>query len=96
MAAVWSGALSFGLVAMPVQLVTATESHTIRFNQLQRGTSDRVRNKRVNERTGDEVPFEEIVKAYDTGKDYVVVEPEELEELAPGRSLEGTGNHRIC
>ncbi|MFE1315476.1 Ku protein [Streptomyces sp. NPDC058755] len=93
MAAVWSGALSFGLVAMPVQLVSATESHTIRFNQLQRGTSDRVRNKRVNERTGDEVPFEEIVKAYDTGEDYVVVEPEELEELAPGRSkaLEITG-----
>ncbi|MEV5508465.1 Ku protein [Streptomyces orinoci] len=84
--AVWSGALSFGLVAIPVQLFSATESHTIRFNQLQRGTSDRVRNKRVNERTGEEVPLAEIVKGYDTGEDYVVVEPEELEDIAPGRS----------
>ncbi|SHH96547.1 non-homologous end joining protein Ku [Streptomyces sp. 3214.6] len=91
--AVWSGALSFGLVALPVQLFTATESHTIRFNQLQRGTSDRVRNKRVNERTGDEVPMEEIVKGFDMGDEYVVVEPEELDEIAPGqsKSLEITG-----
>ncbi|MFI9723539.1 Ku protein [Streptomyces sp. NPDC052396] len=84
--AVWSGALSFGLVAIPVQLFSATETHTIRFNQLQRGTSDRVRNKRVNERTGEEVPLAEIVKGYDMGDDYVVVEPGELDEIAPGRS----------
>lgn len=91
--AVWSGALSFGLVALPVQLFTATESHTIRFNQLQRGTSDRVRNKRVNERTGEEVPMEEIVKGFDMGDEYVVVEPGELDEIAPGqsKSLEITG-----
>ncbi|UBI40200.1 MULTISPECIES: non-homologous end joining protein Ku [Streptomyces] len=84
--AVWSGALTFGLVALPVQMFSATETHTIRFNQLQRGTSDRVRNKRVNERTGEEVPLAEIVKGYDMGDDYVVVEPGELEEIAPGRS----------
>lgn len=91
--AVWSGALSFGLVALPVQLFTATESHTIRFNQLQRGTSDRVRNKRVNERTGEEVPTEEIVKGFDMGDEYVVVEPDELDEIAPGqsKSMEITG-----
>ncbi|TDC07574.1 Ku protein, partial [Streptomyces sp. 8K308] len=84
--AIWSGALSFGLVAMPVQLFTATRSHTIRFNQIQRGTSDRVRNKRVNERTGDEVPAEEIVKGFEMGDEYVIVEPGELDEIAPGRS----------
>ncbi|WP_372406167.1 Ku protein [Streptomyces luteireticuli] len=84
--AVWSGALSFGLVTLPVQMFAATESHTIRFNQLQRGTSDRVRNRRVNERTGEEVPLTEIVKGYDLGDDYVVVEPGELEDIAPGRS----------
>lgn len=91
--AIWSGALSFGLVAMPVQLFAATESHTIRFHQLQRGTSDRVRNKRVNERTGEEVPSEEIVKGFDMGDEYVVVEPGELDDIAPGRSksLEITG-----
>ncbi|MFB7506313.1 Ku protein [Streptomyces broussonetiae] len=48
---------------MPVQLFTATDSHTIRFHQLERSTSDGVRNKRVNERTGEEVPLEEITSS---------------------------------
>jgi DNA end-binding protein Ku len=92
--AVWSGALTFGLVTLPVQLATATDSHTVRFHQLERGTSDRVRNKRVNERTGEEVPYDEIVKGYDTGDgEYVVIEPGELDEITPGRSqsIEITG-----
>jgi DNA end-binding protein Ku len=85
--AIWSGALTFGLVSLPVQLYTATQSHAVRFHQIQRGTSDRVRNKHVNERTGDEVPFGEIVKGYPVdGDEYLVVDPEELDEIAPGRS----------
>ncbi|MFG2342010.1 Ku protein [Streptomyces yangpuensis] len=83
---VWSGVLSFGLVSLPVSLYTATDSHTIHFHQLQRGTSDRIRNRRVNERTGKEVELEEIVKGFDTGEEYVLVEPKELDEIAPGRS----------
>ncbi|GAA1523488.1 Ku protein [Streptomyces albidochromogenes] len=83
---VWSGTLTFGLVSLPVQMFTATDSHTVHFHQLQRGTSDRVRNKRVNERTGDEVPLDEIVKGYDAGDEYVLIEPGELEDIAPGRS----------
>ncbi|MEV5542776.1 Ku protein [Saccharopolyspora shandongensis] len=87
MAAVWGGVLSFfGLVAIPVQLFSATEDHTIRFHQIQRGTADRVRHKRINERTGDEVPYAEIVKGFPTEHGWVVVEPTELEEIAPGRS----------
>lgn len=54
---VWSGVLSFGLVTLPVKMYTAADSHVIHFHQLQRGTSDRVRNKRVNERTGEDVPL---------------------------------------
>ncbi|WP_329875161.1 Ku protein [Streptomyces sp. BE20] len=46
----WTGVLTFGLVTVPVALYTATSSHDVRFHQLQRGTSDRVRNKRVNAR----------------------------------------------
>lgn len=84
---VWSGTLTFGLVTLPVSLATATHSHTVRFHQLERGTSDRVRNRRVNERTGKEVSYDRIVKGYDTGDgEYVVVEPEELDEITPGRS----------
>ncbi|MER8184944.1 Ku protein [Kitasatospora sp. NPDC094015] len=84
---VWTGVLTFGLVTVPVSLYTATDSHTVRFHQLERGTSDRVRNKRFNERTGEEVEFGNIVKGFDTGAgEYVVVEPEELDQISPGRS----------
>ncbi|GAB7029624.1 Ku protein [Streptomyces sp. NPDC021749] len=83
---VWSGALTFGLVTLPVRLYTATDSHTLHFHQIQRGTSDRVRNQRVNERTGEEVAADDIVKGLDAGDTYVLVEPEELADIAPGRS----------
>lgn len=85
--AIWSGVISFGLVTVPVGLFTATEDHTVHFRQLQRGTGDRIRHRRVNERTGEEVASEDIVKGYDVGDGtYVVVEPEELDEIAPGKS----------
>ncbi|WP_236241302.1 Ku protein [Streptomyces sp. CC228A] len=85
--AIWSGVLTFGLVTLPVQLFTATEDHTVHFRQLQRGTSDRVRYKRVNERTGEEVAYDDIVKGYDLGGgDHVLVDPDELDEIAPGKS----------
>ncbi|GLZ33423.1 non-homologous end joining protein Ku [Lentzea sp. NBRC 105346] len=85
--AIWSGSISFGLVNIPVELYSATEDHTVHFNQFQRGTSDRIRYKRVNERTGREVPYEKIVKGHEvSGGEYVVLEPEELDDIAPGRS----------
>jgi DNA end-binding protein Ku len=85
--AVWTGSLSFGLVNVPVALFSATEEKTIRFNQFQAGTADRVRNKRVNERTGEEVAYEEIVKGYDLGGgEYVLLSPDEISSVAPGRS----------
>ncbi|QMU77409.1 Ku protein [Streptacidiphilus sp. PB12-B1b] len=84
---IWTGALSFGLVTVPVRLYSATEDHTTHFRQIQRGTADRVRMRRVNERTGEEVAFDDIVKGYDLGEEqYVIIEPGELEEIAPGRS----------
>ncbi len=85
--AIWSGALNFGLVTVPIELYSATQDHTIHFRQFQRGTSDRIRYLRVNERTGEEVPYDQIIKGYDLGGDqYVLIEPEELDEIAPGRS----------
>jgi DNA end-binding protein Ku len=84
---IWSGAINFGLVTIPVELYSATEDHTISFRQFERGTSDRIRYKRVNERTGKEVAFSDIVKGADLGGgEYVIIEPEELEAIAPGRS----------
>ncbi|MDQ0718714.1 DNA end-binding protein Ku [Streptomyces luteogriseus] len=85
--AIWTGVVTFGLVTVPVGLYSATEDHTVHFHQLQRGTADRIRNRRVNERTGDEVGTGDIVKGYEVGEgEYVLVEPEELDEIAPGRS----------
>ncbi|MFE0462866.1 Ku protein [Kitasatospora sp. NPDC058965] len=84
---IWTGTLSFGLVAVPVGLYSATEDHAVHFRQLQRGTSDRVRNQRVNERTGEEVEYRDIVKGFELAEgEYVVVEPAELERISPGRS----------
>jgi DNA end-binding protein Ku len=85
--AIWKGSISFGLVNIPVSLFSATTDRSIRFNQFEAGTTDRVRNLRVNERTGKEVAYEDIVKGYDVGgHEYVLIEPDELEELAPKRS----------
>jgi DNA end-binding protein Ku len=85
--AIWTGSLSFGLVNVPVGLFAATDDKAIHFNQFQAGTPDRVRQKRINERTGEEVEYAEVVKGYDLGGgEYVIVTPEELESVEPGRS----------
>jgi len=85
--AIWTGSLSFGLVNVPVGLFSATDDKAIHFNQFQAGTADRIRQKRVNERTGEEVEYADVVKGYDLGDgEYVIVTPEELESVEPGRS----------
>ena len=82
--AIWSGAISFGLVNVPVKLYSATSPKTVRFHQLSAKTGARIRQKRVDQSTGDEVPFEEIVKGYELTPDrYVLIEPEELDALDP-------------
>ncbi len=84
---IWTGSVAFGLVSVPVSLYTATEDKTVHFNQFQAGTSDRIRYKRVNERTGREVDLADIVRGYEVSKgDYVLVTDEELEAIDPGRS----------
>ncbi len=84
--AIWSGAISFGLVSVPVKLFSAVSRKTVRFNQLDAKTNTRVKQKRVNAE-GDEVPYEQIVKGYEVTKDsYVVVTEEELAALSPKTS----------
>ncbi|MDH3679742.1 MAG: Ku protein [Acidimicrobiia bacterium] len=81
--AIWSGAISFGLVSVPVKLYSAVSRKNVRFNQLDSETNSRVRQKRVNAE-GEEVPYEKIVKGYEIAKDsYVVVTDDELAALAP-------------
>jgi DNA end-binding protein Ku len=84
---IWRGSLSFGLVNVPVALYPATADKTLHFHQVEDGTSDRIRYKKVNERTGREVPPERIVKAMDMGSgEYVVVSDEELADAEPEKS----------
>jgi DNA end-binding protein Ku len=85
--AIWSGAISFGLVTVPVKLFSATQSKTVHFNQFQEGTGERVRYKRVAEGSGDEVEYADIVKGYEIEKgQYVIVTPDELESVEPSKS----------
>src|SRR5580693_5348955 len=85
--ATWSGFLSFGLVSVPVGLYTATADQTIHFNQLHKGTSNRVRYKKVDEDTGEELSTDDIVNGYPLGGgEYVVVTREEMADAAPGKS----------
>jgi DNA end-binding protein Ku len=85
--ATWSGAISFGLVSVPVQLFTAVRSQSVRFTQLHEGTNAPIKQRRVDSETGEEVPYQEIVKGYEVGEGrYVVVDPEELRALDPDAS----------
>jgi DNA end-binding protein Ku len=85
--AIWSGVISFGLVSIPVGLYTAVEEHEPSFHQFQKGTKDRIRYKRVNERTGREVDYAEIVRGAEVGDDeYVMLSDEDLDAVAPGKS----------
>ena len=71
---IWKGSLGFGLVSIPVSLYPAEGPETtVRFHLLDGRTMEPVRQKRVNERTGEEVPFEDIVKGYEYEKGRWVV-----------------------
>jgi DNA end-binding protein Ku len=84
---IWSGAISFGLVNVPVKLYSAVSRKTVRFHQLNRETGNRISQRRVDPDTGDEVSYDDIVKGYELTKDrYVVITPEELEALDPERT----------
>jgi DNA end-binding protein Ku len=81
---IWTGAISFGLVQVPVRLVTATKNRDVSFNQLEEGTGSRIRYKKVSDQSGEEVPADKIVKGYEISKGrYVVVEADEIAALQP-------------
>ena len=85
--AIWTGAVSFGLVTVPVKLFAAVNSKSVKFNQLDSADHQRVQMKRVNASTGEEVPFDRIVKGYEISPDrYVVIEKGELESIDPKKT----------
>lgn len=80
---IWSGSISLGLVNVPVKLYSAVSQKDLSFHQLDKRGS-RIRYERVSEKTGREVPYEEIRRGYEIGRGrYVVLEQDELEQLRP-------------
>jgi DNA end-binding protein Ku len=78
----WKGAISFGLVTIPVSVYPATEEKTLRFNQLHDDDGGRIRMKRVCSIDGEEVGYEHIVKGYEYEKDrYVILSDEDFEAI---------------
>jgi DNA end-binding protein Ku len=81
---VWSGTISFGLIAIPIKLFHAVRHKSVSFNQLDERTMSRIRYRKVSDETGEEVPDEHIVKGYEVSKGrYVLVDPDELEPFMP-------------
>jgi DNA end-binding protein Ku len=84
---IWTGAISFGLVTVPVKLYSAVNRKTVRFHQLSGKTGVRIAQKRVDPQSGEDVAYEDIVKGYELAPDrYVVIEPGELETLQPKKT----------
>jgi len=89
MRAIWKGAVSFGLVSVPVKLYAATESHDVSFRQVHRTDGGRIRYQRVCSIDGEEVPYSEIAKGYETEDgEMVVLTDEDLADLPTTSSRE--------
>lgn len=85
--AIWSGAISFGLLNVPVKLYSAVSKQNVKFRELRESDGSRVRHKRVAEADDKEVPYDEIVKGYEFAPDqYVTLTREELSELDPKKT----------
>jgi DNA end-binding protein Ku len=88
MRAIWTGAITFGLVNVPVKVYSATEDHDVALHQVHDADGGRIRYKRVCEIDGKTIPYEHIAKAYDDGERTVILTPEDLESLPAERSRE--------
>lgn len=80
---IWSGTLSFGLLNVPVSLMTGTRSVDLHFRMLDSRSHTPIRYERVNAETGDEVPWKDIVKAFEYKKgNYVVLDPDDIKSAS--------------
>lgn len=86
MRSIWNGAIGFGLVNIPIKVYSATESRSLDLDMLDKKDLRNIRYKRVNEKTGKEVAWENIVKGYKVEDKYVVLEDEDFEAASPEKS----------
>ena len=86
---VWTGAISFGMVSIPIRLMPAVSRKNVTFNRIDDRTMARIRRREVSEATGEEVPPEHIVRGFDLGGgNYIVITDDDLSPLAPAKSRE--------
>src|SRR3546814_20534813 len=86
MRAIWSGSIGFGLVNIPVKLFSASQSSKLDLDMLDRRDHSRIRYQRVNENTGKEVAWDDIVKGYMLNDDYIILEESDFEEASPEKT----------
>ncbi len=86
MRAIWNGAIGFGLVNIPIKLYSATDSSTLDLDMLDSRDLSNIRFKRVNEKTGKEVAWEDIVKGYKIEDTYIVLDDSDFEAASPEKS----------
>lgn len=86
MRSIWSGAIGFGLVNIPVKLYSATQGSELNLDMLDKKDNSHIRFKRVNETTGKEVAWGDIVKAYKMDDKYIVLSDKDFEAASPVKS----------
>lgn len=86
MRAIWTGAIGFGLVNIPVKLFSATQSSNLDLDMLDKKDHSNIKFQRVNENTGKVVEWKDIVKGYKYEDDYVVLSDEDFEKASPEKS----------
>ncbi|MBO9153039.1 Ku protein [Chitinophaga sp. GCM10012297] len=86
MRSIWTGSIGFGLVNIPVKLYSAVQDSRLDLDMLDKKDHSRIRFQRINEKTGKEVAWENIVKAYNLNDEYVVLDESDFEDAAPKKS----------
>jgi len=86
MRAIWTGAIGFGLVNIPVRIFSATQDSNLDLDMLDKKDHAKIRFKRVNEDSGREVSWENIVKAYDYNGKYIILDDEDFQKASPEKS----------
>lgn len=86
MRSIWTGSIGFGLVNIPVKLFSATESSDLDLDMLDKKDHSNIRFKRVNEKTGKEVSYDNIVRAYNLDGNYVVLSDEDFKKASPEKT----------
>jgi DNA end-binding protein Ku len=86
MRSIWKGAISFGLVNIPIKLYSATQQSTLNLDMVDKHDLSKIKYMRINESTGKEVAWENIAKAYKFEGNYIVLDDDDFAKAAPEKS----------